>query len=166
MTVCYNNYFVIISDITSILKETPNEDELLNLLFDISDKWYDIGLSLQVRRNVLDNLKETRNDNIYNLIAVIHNFLISQPSSVNWVTVITAIEGPIINNQKIADEIRQRLKFSKLLLLSNEVVLLILSLLINCIVQTFLITAFYSVVKDFDIVSLHHNLHVVCSTGI
>ena len=165
MTVCYNNYFFF-SDITSILKETPDKDELLNLLFDISDKWYDIGLSLQVCRNVLDNLKETRNDKIYNLIAVIDNFLISQPSSVNWVTVITAIEGPIINNQKIADEIRQRLKFSKLLLLSNEVVLLILSLLIKCIVQIFLITAFYSVVKDFDIVSLHHNLHVVCSTGI
>ena len=45
-----------------------------------------------------------------------------------------------------------------------------LSLSINFRGQTFEITKFYySVVKEFDIVfltTLHHNIHVVCSTGI
>ena len=125
MIVCYNNYFVLISDITSILKETPNEYQLFRLLFYISDKWYDIGLSLQVRRNVLDDLKQTQNDNVENLAAVIHNFLTRQPSPDTWETIITAIESPIVNDKETADLIRQYLstgKSNKLLLLSNEVI--------------------------------------------
>ena len=130
MTVYYNSYFVVISDITSILKETPTKYELFNLLFDIKEKWYDIGLSLQVSRHALDDFKRTRNGNEENLNAVIGNFLTSHSSSVNWETVITAIEDPIVNDKETADQIRQYLKSmcNKLLLLSNEV--------INCGVQT------------------------------
>ena len=117
--------FCLISDITSVLKETPSKYELFNLLYDISDKWYDIGLSLQVRRNVLDDLKRNQMDNISKLFAVIHNFLISQSSPVNWETVIGAIESPTVNDKETADLIRQYLstgKNNKLLLLSNEVI--------------------------------------------
>ena len=49
---------IIILDITNILKEAPNEDVLINLFADIYDKWYEIGLSLNVPRNVLDNFKK------------------------------------------------------------------------------------------------------------
>ena len=125
MTVCYNNYFVVISDITSILKETPTNHELFNLLDDISDKWYDIGLSLQVRRNVLDDLKHDQRGNGYKLFGVIQNFLHRQSSLVNWGRVMAAIESPIVNDKETADLIRQYLstgKSNKLLLLSNEVI--------------------------------------------
>ena len=125
MTVCYNNYFVVISDITSILKETPTKRELFSLLRSISDKWYDIGLSLQVRRNVLDDLKHDQRHNGYKLFAVINNFLTSQSSLVNWETVIGAIESPTVNDKETANLIRQYLstgKSNKLLLLSNEVI--------------------------------------------
>ena len=125
MRVCYNNYFVVISDITSILKEAPTNRELFRLLIGISDKWYDIGLSLQVRRNVLDDLKHDQRDNNYKLFAVIGNFLTSQSSPVNWGTVIAAIESPTVNDKETADLIHQYLstgKSNKLLLLSNEVI--------------------------------------------
>ena len=118
-------YFVVISDITCKLKETPTECELHYLLFDIRDKWYVIGLSLQVHRNILDDLKKTLNDHVKNLDEVINNFLTSQPSFVKWETVITAIEGPIVNDKERADEIRQYVstgKSNKLSLLNNEVI--------------------------------------------
>ena len=140
MTVCYNNYFVVISGITSILKETLDEDDLsylLSLLFGISDKWYDIGLSLQVRRNVLDEIKQSEDNNYIKLKKVINIWEETKSSPDTWETIITAAESPVINNKEIADRIRRYLQSSKLLLLSNEVVLLILSLSINCIVQTF-----------------------------
>ena len=116
--------FCLISGITSVLKETPSKYELFHLLDGISDKWYDIGLSLQVRRNVLDDLKRNQMDNDYKLIAVIQNFLTSQSSPVNWETVIGAIESHIVNDKETADLIRQYLrgKSNKLLLLSNEVI--------------------------------------------
>ena len=122
MTVCYNNCFVFISDITSILKETPSKYELFSLLHSISDKWYDIGLSLQVRRSVLDDLKHDQRDNDYKLFAVIQNFLTSRSSTINWETVIAAIESPTLNDMETADLIYQYLntgKSNKLLLLSN-----------------------------------------------
>ena len=102
----------------------------------IRDKWYDIGLSLQVRRNVLDDLKQSEDDNETKLKKVMNIWEDTKSSPDTWETMITAVESPIINNKEIADNIREYLQFSKLLLLSNEVVLLILSLSINCIVQT------------------------------
>ena len=123
MTVCYNNYFVVISDITSLLKETPTKYELNSVLFNVSDKWYDIGLSLQVYRNVLDDLIQSERDD--KLLAVIDKVLTTEPSPVTWETVITAIESPIVNDKETADLIRHYLstgKSNKLLLLSNEVI--------------------------------------------
>ena len=85
--------------------ESPDEHDLLILLSGISDKWYDIGLSLKVCRNFLDDLKQSeRNDKLF---AVIDNFLTTQPSPVTWETLITTIENPIINDKKTANLIRQ-----------------------------------------------------------
>ena len=137
MTVCYNNYFVVISDIISILKETPIENELLDVFILISDQWYDIGLSLQVRRNVLDEIKQSEDNDETKLKKVINIWEDTKSSSTTWETMITTVESPVINNKEIADRTCQYLKLSKLLLLSNEVVFLIVSLSINCIVQTF-----------------------------
>ena len=132
----YNNYFVIISGILSNLKETPNADELVLLLIGISDKWYDIGLSLQVRRNVLDDLKQSEGNNPTKLNKVIYIWKDTQPSLVTWETVINAIESPIVNDKETANLIRQYLNTGKrnkllLLLLSNED--------INSVVQTTLV---------------------------
>ena len=125
MTVCYNNYFVLILGITSTLKETPTQYELFILLRSIRHKWYDIGLSLQVHRNVLDDLKQSEGNDIFKLNKVINTWKETQPSPDTWETVITAIESPIVNDKEIADLIRQYLssgKSNKLLFLSNEVI--------------------------------------------
>ena len=121
MTVFYNNYFVVFSDITSLLKETPNEEELLLLLEDISDKWYVIGLSLQVCRNVLNDLSqnEDNSEKLEKVEKVINIWKNTKSSSNTRETMIIAMESPIINNKEIAVEIRHHLKFSKLLLLNN-----------------------------------------------
>ena len=118
---------LLFSDITSILKKTPDEDGLLLQLFHIRHNWYDIGLSLQVRRNVLDDLKQSEDNYQTRLRKVINIWKDTKSSSVTWETVITAMESPIINNKRIADYIRQHLRLGRLLLLSNVVILLILS---------------------------------------
>ena len=118
---------LLFSDITSILKKTPDEDGLLFQLFHIRHNWYDIGLSLQVRRNVLDDLKQSEDNRQTRLRKVINIWKDTKSSSVTWETVITAMESPIINNKRIADYIRQHLRLGRLLLLSNVVILLILS---------------------------------------
>ena len=103
----------------------------------IRHKWYDIGLSLQVRCNVLDDLKQSEDDNETKLKKVVDIWEEAKSSPDTWETMITAVESPTINEKEISDEIREYLQHSKLLLLRYEVVLLILSLSINCIAQTF-----------------------------
>ena len=112
MTVCYNNYFVVILDITIILKESPDVDELFSLISGISDKWYDIGLLLQVHCNVLDDLKKSEDSNETKLMNLINIWKDTKSSSTSWETVIAAVESPVINNKEIADKIYQELKLS------------------------------------------------------
>ena len=116
MTVRYNSYFFI-SDVTSILKKTPTKDELFFRLFDIRDKWCDIGLLLQVRHNVLDDLTKSEVDNITKLKKVINIWIDTQSSTVTWETVIAAFDSPINNNKVIADYIYRCLKIGKLLVI-------------------------------------------------
>ena len=109
--ICYDNYFIVISGITSKLSEYPTREELWWLLNDINDKLYEIGLSLQIPPNVLDDLKHR--EGIYELLAVINIFLTTQPSTVTWETVINAIESPIVNDKKTADLIHRYLNTCK-----------------------------------------------------
>ena len=99
-----------------MLKETPDEDELVCQLLGIENKWYRIGKSLQVHSNDLDHIKHSQDDDITKLKKV---FKISLPFT--WEKVITAIEGPIVKHKKIAMEIRHYLKLGKLSLLTNQI---------------------------------------------
>ena len=104
---------IIISDITNILKEAPNEDVLINLFADIHDKWYEIGLNLKVPRTVLDNFKKSNDDDLEKLRKVIFSWKNTQPSPVTWETVITTIKSPVVSNEKMADMIRRFLDEGK-----------------------------------------------------
>ena len=112
-------------DISNVLKIAPNELLLLNLLEDVHDKWYEIGCALQIPQDVLENLQQS---NLMNLSDVIRIWKDTQPSPVTWETFIDAIEGPIVNDKKTANEIRQYHstgKSNKLLFINNKVILLI-----------------------------------------
>ena len=84
----------------------------------------------------MDDLKQ-KDDDITKLQEVIDKWKNTKSSPFTWETVITAMESSNINKKEIADKICQDLHISKFLLLSNDVVLLILSLSINYIIETF-----------------------------
>ena len=110
-------------------------------------------MTLHVHCSVLDELKRSQKNDIDKLAEIIKIWKITHSSSVTWETMINALEDPKFKNKYIADKIRQHLKLSKLLLLSIEVVLLILSLSIYRIIQPFCVIKFYnyySVVEMFD----------------
>ena len=83
----------------------------------------------------MNDLKHSQKDNISKLIEVIANWKDTKPSPVTWETMTNAMDSLSINNKEIVNKIYQYLKIGKLLLLSNEVVLLILSLSISYILQ-------------------------------
>ena len=92
------------------MKKAPTEHELINLLADISNLWYEIGLSLKVPHNILDGLRRSQESDAIKLDQVIHSWLTTTESHlVTWETVIDAIKSRIVNNIKKANEVHQHL---------------------------------------------------------
>ena len=87
----------------------PSHYDLLHLLADMNNSWHNIGLALRVSPNYLDGLSRSSDTPTIKLSNVIRNWMDSQSSLVTWKTVISAIEGRIVNNKKKADEIRDYL---------------------------------------------------------
>ena len=97
------------------MKKTPTKHELLDLLADISNLWYEIGSSLNVSHDILDHLISSAMKSNANY-RVINSWLSTTESHlVTWETVIDAIKSPIVNNKKKATEIYQHLTKGKLI---------------------------------------------------
>ena len=92
-----------------ILKESPNQREALSLLTNISAKWEEIGSALNISQNELDGLQHNHRSITMKLSQVLTLWINSESSPVSWETLISAIEGPIVNNKKKAKEIRDYL---------------------------------------------------------
>ena len=91
----------------------PDKHKLVELLADIGHQWYVIGMALKVSDNVLEDLQTSPQDNKVKLNKVINTWLTCQPSPVTWKTVISALEGKLVNNLAKANEIRDHLGLPK-----------------------------------------------------
>ena len=98
------------NSLLAVWKKAPSLHKILNLLADISDKWMEIGLALQTSQNTLHTLqRSTTMTDIAKLFEVLNTWIATQSSPVTWETIISAIEGPIVMNNRKADEIRKYL---------------------------------------------------------
>ena len=101
--------FIFLADTPDILNTAPDKHNLLELLANISHQWYAIGTALRVSDDVLSGLEMNPGESKVKLIKVINTWWTSQPSSVMWKTVISSIEGSIVDNLSKANEIRDHL---------------------------------------------------------
>ena len=103
---------VIINELYSFIdhfKSVPNHSEVLELLADISACWQDVGLALKVSENELDGLVDASGSNNSKLSKVIRLWINTKSSPVTWEALISAIEGPLLNNKRKAGEIHDYL---------------------------------------------------------
>ena len=76
----------------------------------ISADWEVIGIALNISQNDLKGLRQENTNITVKLAQVINLWIESESlSPVSWKTLISAIEGPIVNKKKKAKEIRNRL---------------------------------------------------------
>ena len=76
----------------------------------IKDKWYLIGDSLEVNTGELESLKISNNSTEMNLSIVINKWLEEKSNEATWKALLEELEGPIVNNRQIGDDIRTFLK--------------------------------------------------------
>ena len=105
-----------------ILSKVPKMKDVLSLLISIKDKWYFIGVSLEVNTEELDSLIISNNLTEMNLSIVINKWLQEKSNEATWNALLKEVEGPIVNNHQIGDDICTFLKrpevYSKYVLLN------------------------------------------------
>ena len=89
------------------------EHDVRKLLADISNEWYTVGLALKVDTDFLESLESSQKKDIVKLSKVIHKWITTESSPVNWDTVIEAIEGDCVKNKRKANEIRKHINKGK-----------------------------------------------------
>ena len=87
----------------------PELTDLLGLLADINYEWETIGVALKVQECVLGSLRYSSQSDKIKMIRVVQSWIDAIPSEVSWLTVIEAVEGPIVNHISTAMKIRQYL---------------------------------------------------------
>lgn len=86
-------YGVLLILFLDILKEAPNEYDLLHLLADVDYLWDKIGIVFGVDHFILDNLHISLKDDIVKLSEVIYSCVsTTELLPFTWETVISAIE--------------------------------------------------------------------------
>ena len=88
----------------------------------MKNSWRDIGLALRVSSDYLDGLSHSQDTPSTILSNIIRNWIDSQSSPVNWKTLISAIEGPLVDNKRKADEIRDYL--GKLIIIVKLIIIM------------------------------------------
>ena len=78
----------------------------MNFLVYISHKWKDIGVVLSVPYYVLEGLQCTNDPNIIKLSDVIEYWL-NQSENASWALLFEMLDGPIVDERKVGDDIRQ-----------------------------------------------------------
>ena len=76
----------------------------------IKDKWYTIGVSLEVSNGELNCLRTSNNSAETNLSIVIQNWLDKKSNEATWKALLKEVEGPIVKSRKISNEIHTFLK--------------------------------------------------------
>ena len=105
----YFKSIFFISDAADILEKAPDKTDVILLLASISARWKTIGLALRVKSDTLDGLSLSLQPNGDKLADVIGAWISTKSSSVTWKTLISAIEGPLLEHKAKADEIRAHL---------------------------------------------------------
>ena len=81
-------------------------------LVPISAKWRELGMSLRISPNYLDELVQSYENNKIRLEHVLQKWLDldCQQSLVNWKTILDVVSGPLIENKALAKKLYEDLK--------------------------------------------------------
>ena len=124
----------------------------------IKNKWYIIGLSLELNIGELDSLKISNNSTEMNLSIVINKWLDEKSNEATWKALLKEVEGPIVNNRQIGDDIR---KFLKKPDVHCKYVLSECNPLVSKSITTYLLFKYVHVVLIFNIMLPYCSIYIV-----
>ena len=101
------------TDISQITSNVPAKKDAVEVLVPIKDRWYIIGVVLEVSPADLDSLKDSNNSVEVNLAKMIDKWLDQYAEKATWEVLLKAVEGKTVNSQQTGQKIREFLKIPK-----------------------------------------------------
>ena len=98
------------TDISQIISKVPARKDAVEVLMPIKNKWYIIGVALEVSSTDLHNLKDSNNPVEVNLANMIGIWLDTRAKEATWEILLKAVEGKIVDSQQTGQMIREFLK--------------------------------------------------------
>ena len=98
------NLFFLKDNVRLIFGKEPEMKDLMTVLAEIQSRWSTLGTALSVPEERLPVNQQIVPDDV-KLKATLQAWINTRSSPVNWETVINAVRGPIINNERVGCKI-------------------------------------------------------------
>ena len=97
-------------DTSQIISKVPSRRDAIEILMPIKNKWYIIGVALEVSSADLESLKDSHNPIEVNLANMIGKWLDTHAKEATWEVLLKAVEGKIVDSRQTGQKIRDFLK--------------------------------------------------------
>ena len=94
------------TDTSQIISKVPARKDAVEVLMPIKNKWYMIGVALEISSGDLDSLKFSNNSVDENLANMIGTWLDKCGEEATWEVLLDAVEGKIVDSQQTGQMIR------------------------------------------------------------
>ena len=101
---------LIHADIHQILSKVPTDKDAISVLIPIKDKWFMIGIALEVNTADLNSLNTSKNPEEINLAILISKWIQMKAKEATWKALLEAVEGPMVEGRQVGNDIRDFLK--------------------------------------------------------
>ena len=98
------------TDTSQIISKVPARKDTVEVLMPIKNKWYMIGVALEISSGDLDSLNESNNPVEVNLAKMISKWLDLYAEKATWEVLLNAVESETVNSQLTGQKIREFLK--------------------------------------------------------
>ena len=98
------------TDTSQIISKVPARKDAVEVLMPIKNKWYMIGVALEISSGDLDSLKFSNNSVDENLAYLIGTWLDKHGKEATWDVLLKAVEGNIVDSQQTGQKIHGFLK--------------------------------------------------------
>ena len=82
--------------------------DVIDVLFDVSRKWYYIGLQLNIQVDILENIKHQESDDSNRLREMLIIWLKQVNPLPSWEALVSALKGRTVGEAQLAEQIQQK----------------------------------------------------------
>ena len=91
---------------TSMESEPELRDLMNKVAAKLPNKWWDVGIELDLTGDELENLRTMYGGNTRQCFTMVFEYWKKRTRNYSWAAIITALEAPLVGEKRLADELK------------------------------------------------------------